>query len=114
MKVYEGAILYLEYRLKRLYKTAITSNYKEYKKSYLLGFLNGLNQRFQDQRETSEEFFLAVQVPAEVLNEWKKRFGELKDRVMKPTIYNVDFEAYVEGQNHAKETKLMSEELLQI
>lgn len=28
-KVYEGALLYLEYRLKRLYRTAITPDYKK-------------------------------------------------------------------------------------
>ena len=53
-----------------------------------------------------------VQVPAEVTEEQKRRMGELKSRETKVKIENVDFEAYVDGFDHAKETKLMSEELL--
>lgn len=47
-KVYEGALLYLKYRLKRLFPTVSRARWKDYKKSYLLGFLNGIDQRFQD------------------------------------------------------------------
>lgn len=111
-KVYEGAVLYLEYRLKRLYKTAITPDYKEYKKSYLLGFLLGLNDRFENQAQSSEEFALMVQVPAEVLEEQYKRMGKLNDRSTKIPIQKIDPEAYLEGLEHAKETKLMPDELL--
>ncbi|MGT2755184.1 DUF2786 domain-containing protein [Streptococcus ovis] len=111
-KVYEGAILYLEYRIKRLFPTVPKSRWLDYKKSYLLGFLQGIGQRFRAQRQASEEFALAVQVPAEVLEEERKRFGELGGRSIKTPIETIDFEAYAEGQNHAKETKLMPEELV--
>ena len=112
-KVYEGALLYLEYRLKRLYRTAITSDYKKYKKSYLIGFLEGLKQRFKDQVKSSEEFALMVQIPAEVIEEKQRRFGNLRDSSTKIPIETIDFEAYAEGQNHAKETKLIPEELVE-
>lgn len=84
-KVYEGAVLYLEYRLKRLFPTITKARWKDYKKSYLFGFLTGLNERFEKQTQSSEEFALMVQVPAE---------------------------AYSVGLEHAKETKLMTDELL--
>lgn len=111
-KVYEGAILYLKYRLKRFFSIIPKARWKDYKKSYLLGFLAGLDERFRKQAQTSEEFALMVQVPAEVTEEQKRRMGELKSRETKVKIENVDFEAYVDGLDHAKETKLMPEELL--
>ncbi|HEP2968741.1 TPA: DUF2786 domain-containing protein [Streptococcus pyogenes] len=111
-KVYEGAILYLKYRLKRLFPTIPKARWKDYKKSYLLGFLAGLDERFRKQAQSSEEFALMVQVPAEVLEEQRLRMGELKNRETKAQIEKIDFEAYVAGLEHAKETKLLSEELL--
>lgn len=111
-KVYEGALLYLEYRLKRLFPTVSKSRWKDYKKSYLLGFLEGLNQRFKEQIQSSEEFALVVQVPAEVLEEQRLRMGDLKKRTVNIQV-EIDSEAYVTGLEHAKETKLMPEELLE-
>ncbi|CQR25168.1 hypothetical protein BN1356_01511 [Streptococcus varani] len=104
--------MYLEYRLKHLYRTAWTSDYNNYKKSYLLGFLEGLDQRFKNQVQASEEFALMVQVPAEVLEEQRLRMGELKSRAVNITV-ELDHEAYIAGLEHAKETKLMSEELVE-
>ncbi|HEM4897888.1 TPA: DUF2786 domain-containing protein, partial [Streptococcus suis] len=111
-KVYEGAILYLNYRLKRLFSTVTKARWKDYKKSYLLGFLDGLDQRFKDQAYSSEEFALTVQVPTEVLEESRLRMGDLKTKTVSVQV-EMDPEAYVTGLEHAKETKLMSEELLQ-
>ncbi|HGA0963962.1 TPA: DUF2786 domain-containing protein [Streptococcus agalactiae] len=113
-KVYEGAILYLKYRLKRLFPTISKARWKDYKKSYLLGFLEGLDQRFKAQVQSSEELALMVQVPAEVLEEQRLRMGELRTRVLDIKIESIDSEAYVNGLEHAKETKLMPEELLQV
>lgn len=113
-KVYEGAILYLKYRLKRLFPTISKARWKDYKKSYLLGFLEGLDQRFKAQVQSSEELALMVQVPAEVLEEQRLRMGELRTRVLDIKIESIDSEAYVTGLEHAKETKLMPEELLQV
>ena len=76
-KVYEGALLYLKYRLKRLFPTVSRARWKDYKKSYLLGFLNGVDQRFQEQVQSSEEFGLMVKIPAEVLEEQHRRMGSL-------------------------------------
>lgn len=111
-KVYEGAVLYLEYRLKRLFPTITKARWKDYKKSYLFGFLTGLNERFEKQTQSSEEFALMVQVPAEVLEEQYKRMGKLNERSTKIPIQKVDLEAYSVGLEHAKETKLMTDELL--
>ncbi|WNU95488.1 DUF2786 domain-containing protein [Streptococcus sp. DTU_2020_1000888_1_SI_GRL_NUU_041A] len=111
-KVYEGAVLYLEYRLKRLFPTITKARWKDYKKSYLFGFLTGLNERFEKQTQSSEEFALMVQVPAEVLEEQYKRMGKLNERSTKIPIQKVDMEAYSVGLEHAKETKLMTDELL--
>ncbi len=111
-KVYEGAVLYLEYRLKRLFPTITKARWKDYKKSYLFGFLTGLNERFEKQTQSSEEFALMVQVPAEVLEEQYKRMGKLNERSAKIPIQKVDLEAYSVGLEHAKETKLMTDELL--
>lgn len=112
-KVYEGAILYLKYRLKRLFPTITKARWKDYKKSYLLGFLKGLDQRFKTQAQSSEEFALMVQIPAEVLEEQRIRMGDLKSRAINITV-ELDHEAYVTGLEHAKETKLMLEELLKV
>ena len=111
-KVYEGSILYLKYRLKRLFPTITKARWKDYKKSYLLGFLKGLDQRFKRQVQSSEEFALMVQVPAEVLEEKRLRMGNLKSRAINITV-ELNHEAYVTGLEHAKETKLMLDELLQ-
>lgn len=111
-KVYEGAVLYLEYRLKRLFPAITKARWKDYKKSYLFGFLIGLNERFEKQTQSSEEFALMVQVPAEVLEEQYKRMGKLNERSTKIPIQKVDLEAYSVGLEHAKETKLMTDELL--
>ena len=110
-KVYEGALLYLKYRLKRLFPTVSRARWKDYKKSYLLGFLNGVDQRFQGQVQSSEEFGLMVKIPAEVLEEQHRRMGSLNNRTINVKV-NVDYEAYIAGFEHAKETRLLSEELL--
>ena len=111
-RVYEGVILYLKYRLKRLDPTVIKSRWKDYKKSYLLGFLEGLDHRFRDQVQSSEEFALMVQIPEEVLEEQRQRMGDLKSRSLNMT-FEVDYEAYVTGLEHAIETNLMPEELVE-
>ena len=111
-KVYEGAVLYLEYRLKRLFPTITKARWKDYKKSYLFRFLTGLNERFEKQTQSSEKFALMVQVPAEVLEEQYKRMGKLNERSAKIPIQKVDLEAYSVGLEHAKEAKLMTDELL--
>lgn len=110
-RVYEGAILYLKYRLKRLLPTVTKSRWKDYKKSYLLGFLEGLDHRFRNQVQSSEEYALMVQVPEEVLEEQRQRMGDLKSRSLK-MAFDVDYEAYLSGLEQSKETKLLSEELL--
>lgn len=111
-KVYEGALLYLDYRLKRLFPTVSKARWKDYKKSYLLGFLDGLDQRFKNQTQSSEEFALMVQVPAEVLEEQARQLGNLKNRTVKVQLQEMDVEAFYQGLTHAKTSKLMSEELL--
>lgn len=111
-KVYEGALLYLDYRLKRLFPTVSKARWKDYKKSYLLGFLDGLDQRFKNQTQSSEEFALMVQVPAEVLEEQARQMGNLKNRTVKVQLQEMDVEAFYQGITHAKTSKLMSEELL--
>ena len=111
-RVYEGAILYLKYRLKRLLPTVTKSRWKDYKKSYLLGFLEGLDHRFRDQVQSSEEFALMVQVPKEVLEEQQQRLGDLESRAINIAV-ELDHEAYVTGLKHATETKLMPEELVE-
>ncbi|HEM3208387.1 TPA: DUF2786 domain-containing protein, partial [Streptococcus suis 4417] len=50
--------------------------------------------------------------PTEVLEEQRLRMGDLKSKTIKIEI-EMDLEGYVTGLEHAKETKLMSEELLQ-
>lgn len=113
-KVYEGAILYLKYRLKRLTPPSIEIKRKDYKKSYLYGFLAGLDARFREQAQSSEEFALVVQVPAEVVEEQELRMGILKDRMVNPGININTFDpiAYLQGCSHAGEVKLLPEELL--
>ena len=111
-KVYEGALLYLDYRLKQLFPTVSKARWKDYKKSYLLGFLDGLDQRFKNQTQSSEEFALMVQVPAEVLEEQARQMGNLKNRTVKVQLQEMDVEAFYQGLTHAKTSKLMSEELL--
>ena len=104
--------MYLDYRLKRLFPTVSKVRWKDYKKSYLLGFLDGLDQRFKNQTQSSEEFALMVQVPAEVLEEQARQMGNLKNRTVKVQLQEMDVEAFYQGLTHAKTSKLMSEELL--
>ena len=111
-KVYEGAILYLKYRLKRLFPTIPKAYWKDYKKSYLLGFLEGLDYRFKMQVQSSNEFALAVQIPNEVLEEQKRRLGNLKTTISRLTVEHIDQEAYRMGHKHANETKLIPDELI--
>lgn len=111
-KVYESAILYLEYRLSRLFSSIPKNDRKQYKKSYLLGFLAGLDQRFKVQCQSSEEFALMVQVPAEVIEEQSKQFGELDSKAANIPIETINLEGYFQGLEHAKNSKLLPEELL--
>lgn len=113
-KVYEGALLYLKYRIERLRRSDKVDDYKSYKKSYLLGFLVGLRQRFKEQSQSSEDFALAVQVPVEVLDERKNQLGELKEHRRKMPDIDFDPFAYIEGQEHAVNSNLMVEELLTV
>lgn len=78
----------------------------------MLGFLDGLDQRFKDQCLTSDEFALVVLVPQEVLEEQARQLGEIRERAIKVPIEEIDFEGYSEGLEHAKETILMPDELL--
>ncbi|VQM43178.1 Uncharacterised protein [Streptococcus pneumoniae] len=52
-----------------------------------------------------------VKIPAEVLEEQHRRMGSLNNRTINVKV-NVDYEAYIAGFEHAKETRLLSEELL--
>lgn len=54
-----------------------------------------------------------VKIPAEVLEEQRLRMGKLESRSLKIEI-EVDYEAYIAGFEQAKETRLLSEELLQV
>ena len=67
----------------------------------------------QEQVQSSEEFGLMVKIPAEVLEEQRLGMGKLERRSLKIEI-EVDYEAYIAGLEHAKETMLLSEELLQV
>lgn len=51
-------------------------------------------------------------IKIEVVEEQNKRMGLLKNRTAKPRLTALDSEAYAEGLFHAKESKLMPEELL--
>ena len=102
----------MKYRLKRLFPTIPKAYWKNYKKSYLLGFLEELDYRFKMQVQSSNEFALAVQIPNEVLEEQKRRLGNLKTTISRLTVENIDQEAYRMGRKHAKETKLMPDELI--
>ncbi len=52
-----------------------------------------------------------VQVPAEVLEEQRRRMGSLKSRTINVKV-DVDCEGIYCWCEHAKETRLLSEELL--
>lgn len=113
-KVYEGAILYLKYRLKRLAKTTTKTKKSDYRKSYLYGFLTGLDDRFEKQVHSSEEFALAVQVPIEVDEELKSRMGVLDERrTVNPKANELDMVAFSHGYHQASEVKLFPDELLE-
>lgn len=52
-----------------------------------------------------------MQVPVEVLEEQRRRMGNLKSRTINVEV-DVDCEAYFVGIEHAKKSRLMPEELL--
>lgn len=53
-EIYEATLMYLDYRLKRIREQHMGV---EYKNSYLLGFLSGIEERFKKQVESLNEFF---------------------------------------------------------
>lgn len=63
LKVYEATLMYLEYRLERIRKEKLGVAYKN---SYLRGFIWGINERFEKQKEELQKFELMLQVPVEV------------------------------------------------
>lgn len=53
-----------------------------------------------------------VQVPAEVIEEQSKQFGELDSKAANIPIETINLEGYFQGLEHAKNSKLLPEELL--
>lgn len=105
-EIYEATLMYLDYRLKRIREQHMGV---EYKNSYLLGFLSGIEERFKKQVESLNEFSLVLQVPVEV----EKKYEKLKNFERSRPDFEIDHEAYSTGYEHATNSKIMPDELLQ-
>lgn len=102
-KIYEAAVLYLNYRLKRL-----PDKSANYKNSYLHGFLHSLQQRFKSQ---VEEFGLMV-LPSEKVKEdfYGLYQGIKKSSVERPNATNA--EAFSAGKNDGENATILPEEII--
>ncbi len=105
-KIYEATLMYLDYRLKRIREQRLGV---EYKNSYLLGFLSGIKGRFEEQVESLDEFSLVLQVPVEV----EKKYEKLKNFEQSKPDFEINHDAYRIGYDHATNSKIMPDELLQ-
>ncbi len=107
LRVYEATLIYLEYRLERIRKEKLGVAYKN---SYLRGFIWGIDERFEKQKEELQKFELMLQVPVEVEQAFEERIsGTFTCSI--PTV-ELDEEAYRTGYKHAKNSSIMPEELL--
>lgn len=108
---YNATIAYLEHRLNQIRKNRLGTDYKN---SYLNGFLYGLDERFDEQRETLEEKYeLTLLVPVEVLNKLEVKEGKLRTLNVDEPTYNMDYQAYMTGYEHGKSSKVMPEDLIE-
>ena len=103
-KIYEAALIYLRYRLKRL-----PNKSPEFKNSYLMGFILSLDDRFQKQ---VEEFGLMILPKKEVLEELQKEFTNLSKANTKLPDAGFDQEGYDLGKEQGASAKIMPEEIL--
>ena len=103
-KVYEAALMYLRYRLKRL-----PNKSPEFKNSYLMGFILSLGERFQKQ---VEEFGLMIIPKKEVLEDLHKEFTNLSKANTKRPDAGFDQEGYDLGKEQGASAKIMPEEIL--
>lgn len=108
LKVYEATLMYLEYRLERIRKEKLGVAYKN---SYLRGFLFGIDERFEKQKEELQKFELMLQVPIEVEQALEERTSGRSFTNSIPPV-ELDEEAYRTGYKHAKNSSIMPEELL--
>ena len=103
-KVYDAALMYLRYRIKRL-----PDKSPAYKNSYIRGFIFSLSNRFKKQ---VEEYGLMVLPKKEVLEDFHDRFQNLgKDKTKRPN-HDFDREAFEEGKSHGENAKIMPDEIL--
>lgn len=103
-KVYEAALMYLRYRLKRL-----PNKSPEFKNSYLMGFILSLDERFQKQ---VEEFGLMIIPKKEVWEDLQKEFTNLSKANTKLPDAGFDQEGYDLGKEQGASAKIMPEEIL--
>lgn len=104
-KIYEAALLYLRYRIDRL-----PTREPSYKNSYLKGFLSALETRFKKQ---VEEYSLMVLPSEETKNALRVTFKNLKTEGIDRPQHDFNLEAYVEGQFHGENAKIMPDEILE-
>lgn len=106
-EIYEATLMYLDYRLKRIREQHMGV---EYKNSYLLGFLSGIEERFKKQVESLNEFSLVLQVPVEV----EKKYEKLKNFERSRPDFEIDHEAYSTGYEHATNSKINDDQKAKI
>ena len=103
-KVYDAALMYLRYRIKRL-----PDKSPAYKNSYIRGFILSLGKRFEKQ---VEEYGLTVLPKKEVLADMHKRFQNLGKAKTERLEHDFNKEAFEEGKNHGIHAKIMPEEII--
>lgn len=102
-KVYEAAVLYLNYRLKRL-----PDKSPEYKNSYLRGFLVALRDRFKAQ---VEEFGVMVLPSEKVDEDFSNKYPNVRlARTKAPEAHHE--EAYISGKNDGNKATILPEEII--
>lgn len=103
-KVYQAANMFIRYRLKRLPEKG-----KDYKNSYLSGFLNALAERFKQQ---VEEFGLMVLPSEEVETALAEHIPNLKKSNPKRPDNKFSFAGYFHGMDEGTNATIMPDQIL--
>ena len=104
-KIFEAALLYLRYRIKRL---PVREPF--YKNSYIEGFLAALEERFKKQ---VEEYSLMVLPSKQTREALKEVFPNLVKKDIKTPEYTSDIDTYQQGRFEGKNAKIMPDEILE-
>ncbi len=104
--VYEGAVSHIKYR-----RSQMKDATKKEKRSFILGFMVGLDKKLEEQKEfqMTEELSLMLLVPKEVTDYVAQHSSSSHSVKIRDSI---DFEAYQNGLVEGKEAEIMQDRMI--